>query len=212
MHTISWHHKKKRKKLIIIECNVVQVITHKTILFLSANCVVDGRMFGKGASFPDTAETYSWKDFCPVMYNDYHQVESFRLSFQKNSKCCRDQSSSWSTVHNRHKEFQFHRMILKTVTILAVLWQLHPDKIGARWSVWSKKTDPQMIFDIPQSVWSGAMVTWIKRMTKCVHAEWKYLKKKRKKKGLGKKSVNTQLSTSGNWWGHLMYMKSTVVT
>ena len=102
---------KERKKLIITECNVVQVITHKTILFLSANCVLDGRMFGKGASLPDTAETYSWKDVCPVMYNDYHQVESFQLSFQKLSKCCRDPSSSRSTVHNRHKEFQFHRMM-----------------------------------------------------------------------------------------------------
>ena len=31
-----------------------------------------------------------------------------------------------------------------------------------------------VIFDTPQSTWSGAVVTWFERMTKCLHAEGGY--------------------------------------
>ena len=34
-----------------------------------------------------------------------------------------------------------------------------------------------VISDIPQSTWSGAMVTWFEGMTKCVHVEGGYFEK-----------------------------------
>ena len=34
-----------------------------------------------------------------------------------------------------------------------------------------------IISDIPQSTWSGAMVMWFERMTKCMHAKGGYLEK-----------------------------------
>ena len=55
-----------------------------------------------------------------------------------------------------------------------------------------------VISDMPQSTWSGAMVMWFERMTKCVRAEGDYYGKT----GLGKKiRTCTKSSTSRNFWG-----------
>ena len=77
------------------DCNVSLVMTQKNILFLFAKLVWDGKVFGKGDSFLDSAETLSWRDFHAVTYHDYRQGKSFQQCFQSLSDCFRNLSWSW---------------------------------------------------------------------------------------------------------------------
>ena len=115
-------------------------MTQKNLLLLLAKLVPDGKMFGKGESFADSAEMSSlssweffvqrcimiiirgnlssnvskllWEPFFIVIYSSQVVQE---ISVQKND-------------------------VWKTVAIVANLWLLLLYKTWPRWSVWSKKT------------------------------------------------------------------------
>ena len=100
-----------RNKLFYIntECSVliVMIRIHKNILFLLPKCVLDGKMFGKGDGFPNSAETPSRRDFHAMMYYNYCQEKSAQQCFQSLSNCSGHHFPTWSTVHKWYKEFQF---------------------------------------------------------------------------------------------------------
>ena len=110
----------------------------KNILLLFSKLVLDSRMFGKGIGFPNVAEAPSQRarDFCAMMYYNYHQGKSFQQSFHSLSNCFRDQSLSRFTVHNWCNEFQSGRTTFEdsdrcghpvTSIIYPVLYQKRPD-------------------------------------------------------------------------------------
>ena len=118
--------------------NVFIVMRHTRILFLKAKLDIDGKMFGEGDGFPDSAETPRI-DFYAMMYYDYRWKNSFQrcLSF---SDCFGDYSSSWSTTHRSGiRNFTSTERRLKTVTIMANLWSLVPNKTWDKLEVSDQK-------------------------------------------------------------------------
>ena len=68
------------------------VMTQENILFIQVKLVLDSKLFGKGDGFPDSAETPSQRDFCVIVYYDYHQAKPFKQCFQSLSNCFGDHS------------------------------------------------------------------------------------------------------------------------
>lgn len=60
------------------EYTVIIVMTQKNLAPLQGKLGLESKMFGKGDGFSGIAETPSWREFCALRYNNYHQAKSFQ--------------------------------------------------------------------------------------------------------------------------------------
>ena len=112
---------------ISTECNVFIVLTQKNphSVHVGQTCSRQEKLLVRVTAFL-TAKIPSWGDFRALIMVRGSLFSSASSVFQT---AFGDHSPSWYVVHKWFKEFRFSKQCLKTVTVVANLWQLLSNKM-----------------------------------------------------------------------------------